>query len=52
MSPTPALFQPLQVGEIKLQHRLVMAPMTRLRGDSAGVLGGQSSDSALDSHTN
>ncbi|ORY88994.1 FMN-linked oxidoreductase [Leucosporidium creatinivorum] len=38
MSATPALFQPLRVGDIALQHRLVMAPMTRLRGDQNGVL--------------
>lgn len=27
------LFQPLEVGATKLQHRLVMAPLTRYRAD-------------------
>jgi N-ethylmaleimide reductase len=31
------LWQPLTVGEIKLEHRLVMAPMTRNRSTSDGV---------------
>ncbi|ORY88993.1 FMN-linked oxidoreductase [Leucosporidium creatinivorum] len=39
MSSSSALFQPLKVGDITLQHRLVMAPMTRLRANEAGVLG-------------
>ncbi|KAI0744799.1 NADH:flavin oxidoreductase/NADH oxidase [Earliella scabrosa] len=33
----PALFQPIQVGDIKLSHRVVLAPLTRLRADSAHV---------------
>jgi NADPH2 dehydrogenase len=28
------LFQPIQVGTVTLQHRVVMAPMTRFRGNS------------------
>jgi 2,4-dienoyl-CoA reductase-like NADH-dependent reductase (Old Yellow Enzyme family) len=27
------LFQPLKVGDMLLQHRVVMAPLTRFRGD-------------------
>jgi NADPH2 dehydrogenase len=30
---TPKLFTPLQVGELTLRHRVVMAPLTRLRAD-------------------
>ena len=38
MSPTtPALFQPIQVGEIKLLHRVVLAPQTRLRNTAEHV---------------
>ena len=33
----PALFQPIQVGDTKLSHRVVLAPLTRLRADSAHV---------------
>jgi N-ethylmaleimide reductase len=29
----PALFSPLQVGPYRLQHRVVMAPLTRMRAD-------------------
>ena len=29
----PSLFSPLQVGPCRLQHRLVMAPLTRMRAD-------------------
>ncbi|WVQ63450.1 uncharacterized protein L199_001603 [Kwoniella botswanensis] len=29
----PALFQPIALGDIQLKHRIVMAPMTRLRAD-------------------
>ncbi|OCF78780.1 hypothetical protein I204_00724 [Kwoniella mangroviensis CBS 8886] len=29
----PALFQPIALGDIQLKHRVVMAPMTRLRAD-------------------
>ena len=31
------LFQPLQVGDITLQHRVVMAPLTRFRADKEHV---------------
>ncbi|KAJ5113847.1 hypothetical protein N7456_002381 [Penicillium angulare] len=31
------LFEPLQVGRTKLQHRVVMAPLTRLRADDSHV---------------
>ncbi|CDO72487.1 hypothetical protein BN946_scf184980.g28 [Trametes cinnabarina] len=34
---TPALFQPIQVGDIKLAHRVVLAPLTRYRADDAHV---------------
>jgi hypothetical protein len=40
MSPsasTPTLFQPIQVGDIKLSHRVVMAPLTRFRADENHV---------------
>ncbi|TFK37193.1 hypothetical protein BDQ12DRAFT_699175 [Crucibulum laeve] len=30
-SPTPKLFQPIKVGSITLQHRVVLAPLTRFR---------------------
>ncbi|KAG9127788.1 hypothetical protein FRC07_009175, partial [Ceratobasidium sp. 392] len=33
------LFQPLQVGDITLQHRVVMAPLTRFRADEQHVHG-------------
>ncbi|KAJ6479268.1 hypothetical protein C8R47DRAFT_983523 [Mycena vitilis] len=33
MSTTPKLFQPLQVGDIQLAHRIVFAPATRYRVD-------------------
>jgi N-ethylmaleimide reductase len=33
----PTLFDPLRVGEIELDNRIVMAPMTRSRADDAGV---------------
>ncbi|KAI0355742.1 NADH:flavin oxidoreductase/NADH oxidase [Trametes cingulata] len=36
-SSTPKLFQPIQVGDITLGHRVVLAPLTRLRADSAHV---------------
>src|SRR5215510_12894864 len=29
----PALFQPLQIGPYKLAHRVVMAPLTRMRAE-------------------
>lgn len=30
---TPALFKPIQLGSLKLSHRVVMAPLTRMRPD-------------------
>ncbi|KAF7322069.1 FMN-linked oxidoreductase [Mycena kentingensis (nom. inval.)] len=32
-----ALFQPIAVGPLKLQHRVVLAPLTRLRVDTKGI---------------
>lgn len=32
-----SLFEPLQLGELKLANRIVMAPMTRSRADASGV---------------
>ncbi|EPQ51195.1 FMN-linked oxidoreductase [Gloeophyllum trabeum ATCC 11539] len=39
MSPasTSKLFQPIQVGDLELQHRLVLAPLTRFRADDEHV---------------
>ena len=40
MSPstsTPTLFQPIQVGDIQLSHRVIMAPLTRFRADENHV---------------
>ena len=37
---TEALFQPLQVGASELQHRVVMAPLTRMRAAQPGNLPG------------
>ncbi|KII90863.1 hypothetical protein PLICRDRAFT_107420 [Plicaturopsis crispa FD-325 SS-3] len=34
---TSALFQPAQVGELTLAHRVVLAPLTRLRASDDGV---------------
>ncbi|KAA1477656.1 FMN-linked oxidoreductase [Dentipellis sp. KUC8613] len=34
-STTPKLFQPIQFGDVTLQHRIVMAPMTRIRANEA-----------------
>ena len=34
---TAALFQPITVGDITLNHRVVLAPMTRLRNTAAHV---------------
>jgi len=31
-APTPKLFQPTQLGNLALNHRIVMAPLTRYRG--------------------
>ncbi|TFK72620.1 FMN-linked oxidoreductase, partial [Pluteus cervinus] len=33
MSSQPKLFQPIKVGDITLQHRLALAPLTRMRND-------------------
>ncbi|KAF8267289.1 FMN-linked oxidoreductase [Lactarius quietus] len=38
-SPVSALFQPLRVGTSNLQHRVVMAPLTRLRANKDHVHG-------------
>ena len=32
---TPTLFSPVDVGPMRLNHRVVMAPMTRIRADAA-----------------
>ncbi|KAI0779323.1 NADH:flavin oxidoreductase/NADH oxidase [Fomes fomentarius] len=34
---TPALFRPIQVGDVTLAHRVVLAPQTRVRADAAHV---------------
>lgn len=34
---TPALFRPIRVGSVKLSHRVVLSPLTRLRADDAHV---------------
>ncbi|KAJ7686710.1 hypothetical protein B0H17DRAFT_1071630 [Mycena rosella] len=33
----PVLFQPIQVGDIQLKHRIVHAPTTRFRADADGI---------------
>ena len=33
----PALFSPIKVGTMELGHRVVLAPMTRMRADEAHV---------------
>jgi NADPH2 dehydrogenase len=38
-SSTYSLFQPLRVGTIDLQHRVVMAPLTRLRANKKYIPG-------------
>ncbi|CAE7169734.1 unnamed protein product [Rhizoctonia solani] len=38
MSVTSKLFEPLHVGDLTLAHRIVMAPMTRLRATQDGVV--------------
>lgn len=38
-SSIPKLFQPIRVGTINLQHRVVLSPMTRLRADAQHVPG-------------
>jgi 2,4-dienoyl-CoA reductase-like NADH-dependent reductase (Old Yellow Enzyme family) len=35
---TPALLSPIKIGEHTLEHRVVLAPMTRLRNDESGVV--------------
>lgn len=37
MALNTKLFQPLKVGRVELQHRVVMAPLTRLRADTDHV---------------
>ncbi|KAJ6628272.1 FMN-linked oxidoreductase [Mycena sp. CBHHK59/15] len=32
-TPKPKLFQPIKLGDILLKHRIVMAPLTRIRAD-------------------
>ncbi|KZT25907.1 FMN-linked oxidoreductase [Neolentinus lepideus HHB14362 ss-1] len=39
LKPTPKLFQPKQIGAITLQHRIVLAPLTRNRANKAHVHG-------------
>lgn len=34
---TSALFQPVRIGNVQLQHRVVMAPLTRYRATEAHV---------------
>lgn len=36
-APTAALFQPIQVGDVELAHRVVFAPLTRFRATGAHV---------------
>lgn len=36
MSATPKLFQPIKVGSQTLQHRVVLAPLTRFRSTPKG----------------
>ena len=38
-SPVSPLFQPLRVGAANVQHRIVMAPLTRFRADKDHVHG-------------
>jgi hypothetical protein len=38
-SSIPKLFQPIRVGTANLQHRVVLAPMTRARADAQHVPG-------------
>jgi len=37
VSPDSRLFKPIQVGDAKLDHRIVMAPLTRYRNDENNV---------------
>lgn len=34
---SPKLFQPTQLGEMALQHRMVLAPLTRFRNEEDGT---------------
>jgi N-ethylmaleimide reductase len=36
---TNTLFTPLRLGALELPHRIIMAPLTRMRADANGVLG-------------
>jgi NADPH2 dehydrogenase len=36
-TPTPKLFQPTKLGKLSLSHRVVLAPLTRMRADSRHV---------------
>ena len=38
-SKIPALFKPIKVGTVSLQHRVAMAPLTRYRANSEHVPG-------------
>ena len=38
-SSIPKLFQPIRIGTANLQHRVVLAPMTRFRADDLHVHG-------------
>jgi NADPH2 dehydrogenase len=38
-SSIPKLFQPIRVGTANLQHRVVLAPMTRMRANAGHVHG-------------
>ena len=39
---TPALFRPINIGRLTLQHRVVLAPLTRFRAYATHVPGPQS----------
>ncbi|KAH9056412.1 hypothetical protein EDB87DRAFT_1813036 [Lactarius vividus] len=39
VAPVPKLFQPIQVGSVNLQHRVVLAPLRRNRADERYALG-------------
>lgn len=39
MPSTPKLFQPIKVGRVMLQHRVVHPPLTRNRADKNHVVG-------------
>ncbi|EIW75739.1 FMN-linked oxidoreductase [Coniophora puteana RWD-64-598 SS2] len=41
VSQTPVLFQPLRVGDIEVKHRVVLAPLTRVRAHADHVPGPQ-----------